>query len=836
MVDFRNLVHKKRTVEYSDLLKLFESLDRKTSHIDLRPVQEEVILALNSMQQQKDIVLKISTGTGKTVIALLYLLSHMEGKNRPAVYFCPTIQLVNQVKEEADKLGIDAVVYPAGIPQPPVDGTRAKAIIICTYDKLFNAKTTFDRPDVMLRPCAIVLDDVHAGIEEIKEAFTLRVDHGDLFSQIIKIFDTTLYSYKPGLWKSIKDGDPIFSIEVPFWIWKPNLDNVREAMASHQTDANFVFVWEYLRDMLRWCRCIISGKGLEILPDILPIHMVKAYEEANHRMFMSATLADDSILVRELNCDSESAKKPLIPQKDKGMGERMVLTPALIDKKLDREFIIKLCTKIAKKFNVVVLSQSKKRGRDWESAGATLVIAEKVPEAIQKLKNVKEKYNCVVFVQRYDGIDLPDSSCRVLVIDGIPYGEGIADTFDSSVTETPGGIRNRLVYKIEQGMGRAIRSHADYAVIILVGPEIANFVARREVLERMNPDTRKQLELAINLTKLAIEEDTGTIEEIFFDLIKKSLRRDDAWKQYYRENVRCAKSEKPILNNNYGIEIAEAERVAFNHAIRNNFDEAVKIMGKTISEYIKKEKDKAWYLQRLANYKFEYNPGEAFEIQKAAYNKNITMFLPPKTTSKVKYGIKESTYCILKRWFEQFENPNGAVAAIEVIKSKLSYESPPKIFEKYIKELAGLIGAIGLQPGLGGEEGPDDLWLWEKISLVIEAKNKIQKSLHKKNAGQLLLSLEWFKNNYGSRDPAIPIIISTTNVCDKGAGFPTHVRVLLPHLMKNLLKNVESFYCALCIDPSKISNPGEVIKLLDSHKLNSNQFIKYYTEAIKYTT
>jgi replicative superfamily II helicase len=58
---------------------------------------------------------------------------------------------------------------------PDVDGIRGKAVIVCTYDKLFNAKTTFDRSDVMLRPTAIVLDDAHAAVEEIRESFTLRI-------------------------------------------------------------------------------------------------------------------------------------------------------------------------------------------------------------------------------------------------------------------------------------------------------------------------------------------------------------------------------------------------------------------------------------------------------------------------------------------------------------------------------------------------------------------------------------------------------------------------------------------------------------------------------------
>ena len=832
MVDFKNLVGKKKTIEYNNLNELFESLDRQTSHIALRPAQEQAVKSLSSLRDQRDIVLKISTGAGKTAIALLFLLSHMEEKKRPVVYLCPTIQLVSQVQEEASKLGIDAVIYPAGEPHPPIDGTRAKAIIICTYDKLFNAKTTFDRSDVMLRPCAIVLDDAHAGVEEIKDAFTLRISESDLFEQILNIFDSSFSSYKPGLWQSIKERDPISSIEVPFWIWKPTLDNVREALSYHQKEDNFIFVWPYLRDSLRWCRCIISGNGLEILPDILPVHMITAYDEANYRLFMSATLADDSVLVRELNCNPDSAKNPLIPRKDKGLGERMVLAPSLINKELGRNFIMKLCNKLSNKINVVVLSPSKKLAKDWEKYGAKSVLSDNVPEAIQKLKDIKSELRFVVFVQRYDGIDLPDSSCRVLVIDGIPYGEGIADKYDSSITQIPGGIRNRLVYRIEQGMGRAVRSHADYAVIILVGSEIANFIARRDVLEMMNPDTRAQLELAIDLTKLAIDDDENP-NKVFIDLIKQALNRDEGWKQYYFEKIRSAEYKIHDLNKENGIEMAKVERLAFNCIIGNNYPDAVKIMGEAITKHVNNEKDKSWYLQRLANYKYEYNLGEAFEIQKAAYEKNNLMFLPPIMTKRAKYVSPADTQTIIRNWFENFENPNGAIAAIQDIKNRLSYELNPKLFERSIKELAELVGAVGSQPELEFGEGSDDLWLWPNLSLVLEAKNENQKSLHKKDAGQLTLSLNWFNKNYPTREPAIPVVVAKINICDKKSGFPDDTRILLPNLMKNLLQNIESFYCALIDNPNIISNPSAMTKTLNEFKLTADQFVKNYTVSIK---
>jgi len=183
MVDFKKHVSRKINRDFTNLVSLFDSLDRQTSHIELRTVQQGALRILSERRLERDLILKISTGTGKTTVGLLYLWSFMEEKHQPVVYLCPTTQLCEQVNVEAEKIGLKSVIYPAGQPHPDVEGIRGKAIIICTYDKLFNAKTTFDRSDVALRPNAIVLDDAHAGVEEIRDCFTLHISNARSLSE-----------------------------------------------------------------------------------------------------------------------------------------------------------------------------------------------------------------------------------------------------------------------------------------------------------------------------------------------------------------------------------------------------------------------------------------------------------------------------------------------------------------------------------------------------------------------------------------------------------------------------------------------------------------------------
>lgn len=114
MVDFQSLLGSKGSVEAYDLEKIFNSLDVKSTHTDPRPSQREAFAELTRRKSEKDLILKISTGAGKTAIGLLYLYGHMRVSGEPVVYLCPTRQLVDQVIEEAGQLGISAVDYPRG--------------------------------------------------------------------------------------------------------------------------------------------------------------------------------------------------------------------------------------------------------------------------------------------------------------------------------------------------------------------------------------------------------------------------------------------------------------------------------------------------------------------------------------------------------------------------------------------------------------------------------------------------------------------------------------------------------------------------------------------------
>jgi hypothetical protein len=829
MVDFGRLVSKKQSLDARNLIGVFNSLDRQASHTSLRPVQGAIIKEIQERRNDRDLVLKMSTGAGKTGVALLYLKSHMTETKRPGVYLCPTIQLVSQVIDEGFRLGIKASHYASGQQYPGAAAMSGQEVVVCTYNKLFNAKTTFDREDVLLKPVAMVLDDAHAGIEEVRDAFTLSID-GDLHISLLKVLDAGCRPYMGAKWANIRDGNAEEVVEVPYWIWKSVIDRVTEALSPRMDEEPFCFMWANLRDHLRWCRCIVSGTSIEIVPTIIPSNANRAYSNAGHRLFMSGTLADDSVLVRELACDPEAAKKPIFSADDKGIGERMVLVPSLVHKDLNRNWVMQICKKLAPRVNVVVLCPSEKAARQWEPAGAKVMLGNDVEPCVKELREGKTKF--AAFAQRYDGIDLPDDACRVLVLDGMPLGQGITDKYDSMMQGVPGGIRNRLIYRIEQGMGRAVRSNADYAVVILAGSDLANFIGNRDVVDRMNAATRSQVDLAIELANLAAQG-VGIPKNAVVDMIVKCLNRDDGWKQLYNDRVRSVAESYSVTVDQKRIDLAASEQQAAQAARENDAGKSIQMMEQAITSFAGDELEKGWLMQEEANYLFEIDPGKALEKQRFAHTKNKATFLPPQgVVVRPRDPGKFESLSVISGWFRSFANPNAAIAELQTLRARLSYEVNPKALEQAVLELARPLGAIGSRPEEETGEGPDDLWLWPETNLVIEVQNDHEGPLPKKDSGQLHDSLQWFKDNYPRRVPS-PVVVAKVTSTERDAHFPANTRVLTPKMMTNLLDNLDTFIGRLIAKAPLIQSLQDMLNWQSELGLLPNQFLAKYTVTLK---
>lgn len=832
MIDFSSLIGPKSEIATYDLGALFASLDVQGTHTEPRKAQEEAMDELTARFEEKDLILKISTGAGKTTVGLLYLLGHMKLSKTPAVYLCPTIQLITQVLEEARKLGITAYEYPAGERHPNPECIRGDAILVCTYEKMFNAKSTFHRSDVGIIPCAIVLDDAHAGAELVRKQFTLSLQ-GDAYHALLNLLESSCQAYDRSSWKDVLDGDPTTLLEVPHWIWSDHAHAVHDLLRNFSDDESFRFVWPYLQNILPLCRCVLSGNGIEIAPEVLPTNHVKSYAQANHRLYMSATLADDSLLTREFGVDPEASASPILPPADRGLGERMVLAPSLVNPELDRDYCIQLCAALSANVNVVVLTSSSELAADWVANGAQFFSGETFSQGVSLLKNPKSGVKFAVFAQRYDGVDLPDDACRVLVIDGVPHGSSLIDKQDQQMALTPGGVRNRTIFRIEQGMGRPVRSHADYAVVLLVGQDLTSYVGRKEVLDAMTTDTRNQIKLSIFLAELIQKGNPSNPQAGILGAINQCLGRDTGWKEYYNQQVRNA-VKNPANIDVAKIRLAWEEREAHILVMNNQAIDASPKLQQAITKSELGDDEKGIFLQRLSRITYQHNQAEAMKIQQAARKNCLAASLPIAMSFKPSVpGTKTIAEKVIA-WMSQFATLNAAVIEAQRITNNLNLNAKHQVVEKAFLELGEALGADSTRPDNVYNQGPDNLWIWGDKVFVIEAKNENKSSLHKKDSGQLHDSMQWTRTNYPVHaDKLLPITVARVRNADADANYPADTRVIDEECCQKLAQSFHNLLQTLAKNGPVFLVAQTVWEEMSKFGLTPDQFLNNYSKKIE---
>src|SRR5205807_8527936 len=96
MVDFKKLRESKSKPKPIHPREIFNSLPKPPGINDLYASQAEVLDAWFARRAERDLVVKLHTGGGKTLVALLMAQSVMNEIGEPVVYLAPTNQLVGQ--------------------------------------------------------------------------------------------------------------------------------------------------------------------------------------------------------------------------------------------------------------------------------------------------------------------------------------------------------------------------------------------------------------------------------------------------------------------------------------------------------------------------------------------------------------------------------------------------------------------------------------------------------------------------------------------------------------------------------------------------------------------
>ncbi|MHA6795911.1 DEAD/DEAH box helicase [Pseudonocardia bannensis] len=826
-MDFGKLLDGPDTAAPTHPRELYEALpDKEPGYGYLRLVQGEVLEAWHARRAERDLVVKVNTGGGKTIDGLVILQSLLNEDLGPALYVAPGKQLVSQVIEEAKRIGIQTVEDP----DDPAY-TSGRAIAVVNASKLVNGKTVFSnrRPSRQPAPIgSVVIDDAHAALATVRENLSIRLGREHkAYGQLLALFRSDLDQASPTELLDIDDESYGALSEVPFWAWQSKIATARAELHKHQDTEQLRYVWPAVKDVLELCRVVFTGMEVTITPPCPPISHITEFADAKRRVYLTATLADDSVLVETFGANPESVRKPIAPPTAGDIGERMILAPQGINPGLIVEDAKAEIARLAMKHNVVVLAPSNGMAKDWARFGALVVTdgSSQVEEVVRQLRKDDEHVGLVAFANRYDGIDLPGKACRILVMDGLPEARSAEDRLETKLLRQS-GTDDRQIQRIEQGMGRGVRSSEDHCVVFLLGTRLNHLVVDPRSLARFSPATQAQLKLSHQMAK---EMERSSMAEIM-KTANQALERDPTWTKLAK---RVLSSVRPAPGN--VSDLAIARRAAFDAAEKGDYKTAADVLEAAELKALSARQE-GWLQAQRAAYVNLLDPAKAQRILASAKDKNSEVMRP---LSGITYKKLDFQTDQARRASDFLEKEYGTAEelrlAFQGIVNDLVFDKDRARvddFEEAMLQLALHLGFASQRPDFEARRGSDILWaLGPSEYWVIEAKSGSNtQRIHKDCADQLSGHMNWFRERYGELVKATPVMVHKASRMHDDAAAPQRMKVLDEAGLQRFKDAVIAFSAGLAAD--RWDNPTALASQLEGHGLRAADLGNYLRDFI----
>jgi hypothetical protein len=787
----------------------------------LRDVQGQVLDAWEKRRNERDLAVKMNTGTGKTIVGLLVLQTCLNEGAGPGLYVAPTTYLASQVQGQAERLGIATVDNPESTKY-----LSGRAIAVVNIHKLMNGRSVFGGPG-SVRPTplpigSVVIDDAHAALATTEEQSTITLPHDHpAYEQLLAKFRDDLQRQSETTLLDIESGVPSAVLRVPFWAWADRSSDVARILHEHREDEPLLFTWPLVRDVLSISQAVFTTSALEVRPPFPPVDRVGSFAQARRRIYLTATLADDSVLVTNFDADPSSVDRPITPVTAADLGDRMILAPQEINATIGEEAIREALRRFADDVNVVVLVPSHRRAAEWVEVANVTAAADAIADVVDQLQ--ANHLGLVVLVNKYDGIDLPNDACRILVIDGLPEAYGGIDRREAVALGDSDAMIGRQLQRVEQGMGRGVRSADDYCVILLLGSRLSQLIAQPANAGKLGPATRAQLELS---RQVAAQLEGQDLDELV-KAIRQALDRDPAW---------VAASRSVLAGVTYpsgGIApFAIRARAAFKAAAAGQFEAAASDMSSAVNA-TNDPRLKGWLQEQLAVYKHHVDPAQAQQVLAGAVRLNPRVTRPLQGVSYRRLaGAADQAQAARRFLGDIYSDRNAVLIGFNALLDRLVLDPDhTDEFEDAMEAVAHHLGFTAQRPERDTGNGPDVLWAIGALQyLVIECKSGATSDrIWRSHVAQLAHSLSWFDEHYDHTCTRTGVLVHPVSQLESNATAPPGSRVITQPKLDALREAVRAMAIALG-DGGTWTDPEVVATQLHQHHLLAGDLRDAFTE------
>lgn len=775
-------------------------------------------------RETPDVALELPTGSGKTLVGLLISEWRRRTLGQRVVYACPTKQLARQVLQKASDQGIPAVLLigthwdwdQAELARY----TRGDALAVTTYSAIFNFNSHLADAQTL------VFDDAHAAEGFVAEAWALSVDRG--MDQYEQLFDALGDSVEPSfVARMVAPAGPAADAAevrlIPIGAVARHAEDIDRVLAGFDAEVkkekDAAYRFRMLRANLRSCLFYVSRSEFYIRPMIPPTFEHGPFTDPTQRIYLSATLGDAGELERAFG--RTGIKRVPVPTAwDRtGSGRRFFVFPELSAPPTDPS---------------TTADDTEDRGDDdavdeqvsaaglvgdlLELAAKRLVLtpdndtAAKIAKALRVPANeqftakdadtgirpfIDADTGTLLAPNRYDGMDLADNACRMMLMAGLPTASHLQDRFLETKLRASAVLHERIRTRVLQGAGRCTRGPKDWSVVVVTGEDILRFLSRDEVAKSLPVEL--QAEIAFGF-----EQSQEPADNLLY-LTESALTQDEIWQEDAEPELAKLRREATRVSQPNVAELATSaarEVRAWTYAWQQDWESAartaVDVFENLTAPSLRPYRALWAYLGSAWSALASTNDASPAALRSSELLRKAHVAAVGTTWLKEVQPLPEATYD------SDPVDEEGVEGVIALLKGRLS--SPTKFeretstmladlnqkdaprYEQGLVRLGELLGAESFKPP--GKGRADAAWLWRPLWMTVEAKSE-QKSTGMLSMDYVRQSNTQLKSLAADRDVEAPpegsvsIIVSPRSVVD-----PDAVPIAEPHVYLATPKSV----------------------------------------------
>jgi hypothetical protein len=480
-----------------------------------------------------DVAIELPTGAGKTLVGGLIGEFQRRVAGERIAYLCQTRQLARQSAAMLTSYGIPNVLLIGKVASwNAADRARyssADAVAVSVYSHVFNSNPAIDDAQMLL------LDDAHGVESYVASPWSLEIARDErAYADVLSALDNAL---DPLVVERLRTDSPDSRYLSSVYLVSPvgvtaqaaQLEKVLAAASAAETISEQArYALKLLAGQLDRCMVYASYRRLLIRPLITPTSVHRAFSDPMRRIYMSATLGVGGELERCFG--RRKIVRIPIPKgwEKQGTGRRLFCFPEVTtDLSTEPDAVDAWVAKvIADHGRALVLTPDKRTAGAFTDrrlpAGYKVLEATDVEDDLGEFTS--QPAAALVVSNRYDGIDLPDDNCRLVVLDGLPARGDLQERFLYESLGALEVLQERIRARIVQGAGRATRNSRDYAAVLLLGSGLISYATRRDVQDAMRPEIHAEL-------KFGFENSLDISSDVMIENLQLFRDHGEAWRE-----------------------------------------------------------------------------------------------------------------------------------------------------------------------------------------------------------------------------------------------------------------------------------------------------------------